>query len=219
MLTFRLRWLGTVGALGAWLAFAGCDSKPTNAPATAPAPGHSEDDGHDHGEEGHGGEEHEAHDHAHAGPHGGDIIELGDEAYHAELVHENNVVTVYLLDGQLKNAVPIEAKSLVLNLQVDGAPKQFKLAAAPQDDDPEGKCSRFELTDRALVDLLTDEEELTGRLNVTIEGTQYVGDIHHHGHEEGHDHGDQEHEAGHDHADDDGLDHESEGSGDHGAGE
>jgi len=100
---------------------------------------------------------------------------------------------------------------------VQGNPAQFTLAAAPLDDDPEGKTSRFELDDAVLADLLSGEDDVTGRLNVTIDGTDQVGEIDHHAHDHAHDHGDHE---GHDHAEGDheGHDH-AEGEHDHAEGE
>ena len=54
-------------------------SEPTTSAPTPAADGHREGDGHDHGED--------AHAHPSEGPHGGELIELGNEEYHAELLH------------------------------------------------------------------------------------------------------------------------------------
>ena len=54
----------------------GCQ-KPQGVPATEVTPADEKAE-HDHA----------GHDHAHVGPHGGDIVELGDENYHAELAHD-----------------------------------------------------------------------------------------------------------------------------------
>ena len=142
------------------------DSTPTST-ASATDDGHHEGDGHDHGEGGH--------EHPSEGPHGGDLIELGNEEYHAELIHphdhdddahahkdgdheegheehgdhegdadHNHVgITVFILDGSAKKTVAIDATEITLNLTHDGQPEQFKLAALPTEDDPEGKSSRF----------------------------------------------------------------------------
>lgn len=55
------------------------DSGTPTATSSTTEDGHHEGDGHDHGED--------AHAHPSEGPHGGDLIELGNEEYHAELIH------------------------------------------------------------------------------------------------------------------------------------
>lgn len=128
---------------------------------------------------------HDAHDHEHPseGPHHGSLIELGNEEYHAELVHgDDGTVTIYILDGSAKTAVPIEAEDVTVNLTHDGAAEQFKLAAKPDTSDPPGKSSRFESRDEELASDL-DAEGSNARLVVTIDGKQFTGKItHDHGH-------------------------------------
>ena len=55
--------------------------------------------------------EHDEHAHAHEGPHHGSIVELGNEEYHAEIVHDDatGTVTVYLLDSSAKKSVTTTA--------------------------------------------------------------------------------------------------------------
>src|SRR5437867_4454418 len=57
----------------------------------------------------------QAHSHEH-GPHDGELIELGEEEYHAEVVfdEDSHKVTLYLLGDDAKSAVAIEAKELTL---------------------------------------------------------------------------------------------------------
>jgi len=128
-------------------------------------------------------DQHAAHAHADEGLHHGRLIELGNEEYHAELTHDDAAhrVTIYLLDGAVKKSVAIPERELTLNLVVDGKPLQFKLPAAPQADDPVGQSSRFELVEPALVEAI-DAPKSTGRINVTIAGKQYSGEVSHHGH-------------------------------------
>ncbi len=73
----------------------------------------------------------DVHSHPTEGPHHGTLIELGKEEYHAELVHDDKMVTIYILDSAAKTAVPIDSLELVINLVHDGKPEQFKLAASP----------------------------------------------------------------------------------------
>ena len=125
------------------------------------------------------------------GPHKGALIELGDEEYHAELVHDEkeNKVTIYVLDSKAKTAVPIEAKEIAINVKLSGKPKQFKLNADPEKSDGENMSSRFSLTDKSLCELL-DNEKAECRLRIEIKGKSFNGKIkHEHGHEHGHDHG------------------------------
>lgn len=151
--------------------------------------GHADGDreGHDHGEG-------EAHAHPSEGPHGGALVELGAEEYHAELVHDDQAVTFYILDGKAESLVAIDASEVAVNLQHDGQGKQFKLAAKPQSQDAEGKSSRFVSADAGLAQEL-DHEHGDAQLVATIAGKQYRGKIEHH-----HGHGAHDHEGeGHDH--------------------
>ncbi len=71
-----------------------------------------------------------AHAHVH-GPHDGELIELGDEEYHAELIHDDEAgkVTIYILDGAHEKAVPIEAGTITIKMVVNATPVEFKLGA------------------------------------------------------------------------------------------
>lgn len=128
------------------------------------------------------------HDHEHpsSGPHGGELVELGNEQYHAEVVHDANV-TVYLLDGAAKAAVAVPDAAPVVNISHDGKAEQFKLTANPLAEDPAGASSRFVSDD---AELLTDLKEghAEAQFVFTIEGTQYRGALHHDHDEEGHEH-------------------------------
>jgi hypothetical protein len=130
-------------------------------------------------------------DHAHEdeGPHGGSLIELGNEEYHAEMVHDEQAgtVTIYVLDSAAKTGVPIDAAEVVINLKHEGRGEQFKLAGSADSADPAGKSSRFVSSDAELAADL-DHEDADAELVVMIQGKPYRGAIeHHHGHGE-HDH-------------------------------
>ncbi|MBX3422958.1 MAG: hypothetical protein KF752_15495 [Pirellulaceae bacterium] len=126
------------------------------------------------------------HDHPSHGPHHGDLIELGNEEFHAELVHDDHTVTIYILDGTAKNSVAIDAPEVVINLTLNGQPAQFKLAANPDSADPEGKSSRFVIASTDLIGSL-ERSFARPKLAVIINGTAYRGDIKHH-HDHGHEH-------------------------------
>jgi hypothetical protein len=126
------------------------------------------------------------HEHAHPenGPHGGQLIELGNEEFHAELTHDEatDEITVYLLDAEAKQSVPVAETELVLNLYAAGKPQQFKLLAQPQAIDAPGQSSRFSATDEALHEAM-EAEGSKGQLNVTIGGKAYSGEIARHEHD------------------------------------
>lgn len=136
-----------------------------------------------------------AHAHASTGPHGGTLIELGDE-YHAELSHDDaaGTVTIFILDASGKNTLPIDGADISVNLKHDGRGDQFKLAASPDASDPAGKSSRFVSSEKELAEDL-DHEDAEPQLAVVIDGKQYRGVISH-GHEHSGEHGDDDH---HDH--------------------
>lgn len=125
----------------------------------------------------------QVHVHPTEGPHHGGLIELGKEDYHAELVHDDDTdtVTIHILDSSATKAVPISAKQLILNLRVNGKPRQFALPAQPQTGEAVGSTSVFAATDKELCTLL-DSHGVFGRLNVDIGGKTYVGRVGGHSH-------------------------------------
>ncbi len=127
----------------------------------------------------------DVHAHPSEGPHHGTLVELGNEEFHAEVVHDAQSVTVYVLDAGATKAVSIDAKELSINLMHDGTPEQFKLAASPDVGDPSGKSSRFTLADAELGGHI-DDAATAPKLMLTINGTPYRGEIKHDQH--GHDH-------------------------------
>ena len=129
------------------------------------------------------------HEHATEGPHHGSLIELGNEDYHAELVHDEQAgsITVYILDSSAKVAVPIDTKELTVNLSHDGQAEQFSLAASPVVSDPPGQSSRFTSSDVELAEEL-DHEGTQAQLIVPINGRQFRGKISHDHDHEGHEH-------------------------------
>ncbi len=172
--------------------FLGCDNSGGDAGGGAKENAtageeHHEGDGHDHGGDGH---DHGGHDHPSHGPHDGDLVELGSEEYHAEVVHNHDAgsVTIYILDSAAKKTVPIEVKQIVVNLKHEGKGEQFTLAASPDAADAEGTSSRFVSTDKKFAEEL-DHNHGDATLVVSIKGKQYRGKISHdHEGHEGHDH-------------------------------
>lgn len=192
MTIFQKKSLMTL-SLAMSLALVGCGAS-TEAPTASPQAGH-DDHAHEDDHEHEGG-----HAHPSEGPHHGGLIELGEEEYHAEIIdnHDTGAVTIYMLDSAAKNAVPINATELVINLKHDGQAEQFTLTASPEEDDPAGKSSRFVITDADLADDL-DHEGADAKLVVTIGDKQYRGDIQGHGHDHDDHEGHDAHEDDHDH--------------------
>jgi hypothetical protein len=122
----------------------------------------------------------DGHDHPTKGPHGGGLIELGNEEYHVEMIHDDaaGTVTFYVLDGSAKKAVPIAATEVTVNLKHDGKPEQFKVPAAADTGDPTGKSSRFTSNDKELAEDL-DKEGADAELVLTIDGKPYRGKLAH----------------------------------------
>lgn len=133
----------------------------------------------------HAGDGHPEHAHPETGPHQGHLIELGKEDFHLELVDDDasKTVTIYVLDSTATKMVPIDSKSLTVNLVLEGKPTQFLLPAVPDKDDPEGKSSRFQLVDDALIKGI-DTQGTKGRVNVIINEKPYSGTIENHAHAE-----------------------------------
>ena len=197
MLTISL----TSFALAAFV-LSGCTDSPEPGPASSSSTATEVDS-------------HAGHSHPTEGPHGGDLIELGNEEYHAELLHPHDHdddadaretdgdhdhagIMVYILDGSARNVISIEAAEITLNVSHDGKPEQFKLGATPSADDPEGKSSRFASADKDLLEHFHEAEHVEGTLVLQISGKSYRGKLTHK-HEHGHAHG------GHAHGEDDAL--------------
>ncbi len=132
----------------------------------------------------HDGED--AHVHPVEGPRGGHLIELGDEAYHAEFLHDEakHAVTVHILDAKGKQDVQIDQPEILLQIFKDGQFVTHSLKAVAG----ASPSSEFTLVDEDLCSLLHDED-LRGRLQVTIQGEPYTGVLAHHaGDHDEHDH-------------------------------
>ncbi len=133
------------------------------------------------------------HEHGAKGPHGGGIVELGDEEYHAEVLvdHDSESVIVYVLGKDAKTAEAVAAADLSVGLE---GKEPLTLKAASQSGDGEGKASKFVLVDHDLVHTLMDAGFLHGDLRITIGDKPYIGHIDYHLDGSSHDeHGHEEH--------------------------
>lgn len=132
----------------------------------------------------------EGHAHPEKGPRGGALVELGEEEFHAEVLHDHDshTVTIFLLDGSARRLVGIDSREVLVNIRSGRKAKQFKLAAAPQKGDRSGFSTRFAARSEELCHML-DEHEADARLNVRIAGRGFSGKIPHiHDHDHDHEH-------------------------------
>jgi hypothetical protein len=143
----------------------GCGKTKTNAPPSqAAVPAHH----HHHG--------------ASRGAHGGYVIGLDIENYHAELTRDENTnrVGVYILGEDAATAAPIDAQSVAIHVKVDDKPTEYKLPAVTQPGEPAGKSSYFELVSEPLLAIVADKSGSPNpdvQLSVTIDGKSHTGDI------------------------------------------
>ena len=96
-----------VCGMSAWLLMmiVGCNSKGSSSETSQSAETQPAHEGHEH-DHGHG------HGHEDTGPHGGHVVELGDEQLHAEWTHDAEEVVVYLLDSSAKADAAISAATI-----------------------------------------------------------------------------------------------------------
>ena len=148
----------------------GCSGSASAPEKTAPAP----NDEHEHGHDEHG---HDEHAHPTEGPHHGQLIELGDEAYHGEWVPDaaSKTVSIYILDGHAEKEVPIGNDAAVINLFVDGVPRQIQLVAHTPAGDGVQQASRFDVpsSNRQWLSSIGGR----GELRVMINGKSYRGPL------------------------------------------
>jgi hypothetical protein len=73
------------------------------------------------------------HVHEHKPPHGGALVELGEEEYHVELVLDSvtGKLDAYVLDGELENFVRIGQESFEITARTPGKEDVLVLKAVP----------------------------------------------------------------------------------------
>jgi hypothetical protein len=97
-----------------------------------------------------------AHGHEHQAPHGGTLVELGEEFAHLELVlnAQTGTLTVYVLDGEAEQSVRIAQPEIELALQLPGSGKKLALrlpaVANPLTGESVGQSSQFQAQHEAL---------------------------------------------------------------------
>jgi hypothetical protein len=99
----------------------------------------------------------------HAAPHGGEVLDVGDGEAHLELIHDHTGgnVTVYVLDENLKDPIPVATPTILIATE-DG-PKEFALTAV--DPAPDGTSAVWRGSHPGLV-----SDPWDGRIRITIRG-------------------------------------------------
>ncbi|KAF0245844.1 MAG: hypothetical protein FD180_1256 [Planctomycetota bacterium] len=132
------------------------------------------------------GDEEKEKEEEHKPPHGGVLLEVGEEVAHLELVRDEKEgkLTIYVLDAKAEKAVTIKDVPKINLTTKDGAKQVVTEAFEP---DKEGLASQFEATNDEL-----KAHVLEGRIAVTIGGKKYNIDLPKDKHD--HDHDDQDHD-------------------------
>jgi len=157
---------------------------------------------HDH--EDAGAEDDGGHSHA-EGPHGGEVVVVGEHVAHLEVLHDHagGTLCFYVTSEDMKEQLALDEPPQV-NLKTADGPLQLVAAAI---EGAEGEAQGYQAQDTVL-----EAECLGGQVVLVLKGKQYFVDLPHgddHAHEtgedhdEGHedDHDDQDHETGEDHED------------------
>lgn len=124
---------------------AACDSKqPPPRQRTVSAP-HARS--HDHGAE--------EHHHEHTAPHGGTLIEIGEEAAHLEVLldWDKGLLTIYMLDGEAEHPVRLSANDFQMTIEAGGEPFTLTLNAVADELTGEtiGDTARFQAASEKLM--------------------------------------------------------------------
>jgi hypothetical protein len=130
--------------------------------------------------------------HSAHGPHGGELLEIGKNEFHAELVVDEakKQLVVYLLEADAKSSLAIEVPTLTVNLILAGKPMQIQLKAIPQEADARGFSSCFGAVSSELIDALHSTKS-DPKLATRIRNKSYVTKIVHKHDHSGHNHAQQ----------------------------
>lgn len=133
---------------------------------------------------GNGGDGGHTHSHAAHGPHGGQVLGLGDEEYHAEFVLDeaSGKVTVYLLDKDIKvnPAAASVQETIAIEAKSGEETKTYELVAVNRTTGDMPTAQQFELVDKELHGPI---ETNLATLKVTIAGKDFVQKINFEGHD------------------------------------
>lgn len=148
----------------------GCNGKEGPVKEGAQTTIDEHDDGHDHDKP----VDHSQTGHSHgAGPHGGVVADWGGGKFHVEVVfdHAAQTATAFVLGGDEKTPVPIDAATIEITLK-DPAVSIVLKAELPADG-AAGKASKFVGIDSAFGKV----QEFEGAITGVIDGTPYTGEF------------------------------------------
>jgi len=131
-------------------------------------------------------EDHHDHDHGALGPHGGHVLVLGDEQYHAEWTHDdkNGEIVIYLLDAEIKQDVTTESELITIATTIRGETQAYELAADNQDQADPPRASRFKTTNPNLLTALKQAGSgVDAQVRVLIDGSLLRGTFEKHDHD------------------------------------
>lgn len=142
-----------------------------DAPAVAAVPvapdtqaAHNDDDDDDHG-----GHEHDA-------PHGGALVELGNEFAHLEIVLDAGLgqLTVYVLDGEASTGVRLRTSSLRPTIQLPSSAAPFELALSAVANALTGETAEESSVYIGQDDRLKGVSRFTGKVpSITVRGQTF----------------------------------------------
>ncbi len=118
----------------------------------------------------------DSHDHGHEGEGGGHndwTIDIGEHEFLGTMCYEADEGTVRLEVLSHEDGKPYPHKALkpTLNLMLGESPVQFAMGA--ESPDAGGKAQAYSITDAKLRNL----KGLKGRINIEIDGKQYIADL------------------------------------------
>lgn len=137
---------------------------------------HAHEHGHEHGTSGH------------PGIHGGLVLELDDaHGHHAELVFDKATrdVTLYFYGREI--GVAKAATGLAFEVEKDDKEVVLTATPSPLEGETPETCSRYVIAGGQIAESVTSADQLSGHFHVTIDGSEFVGDLPGH-HAADHDH-------------------------------
>lgn len=158
----------------------GCSQNPTNGP-TASATASSTP-------------RHEDHEHHHKAPHGGTLIELGEEFAHLEILldADSGTLTAYVLDGEAETPVRLPGTPMLLALSGGET-----VTLVPVVNELTGETETDSATYRAVVESLKGSRKFEGVVKeVSVRGSHFTDVVvsYHQGNEGEHEENEEHHQ-------------------------
>jgi len=105
-------------------------------------------------------------------PHGGLLLDAGDDFAHVEMVFDSSegTLTAYILDGEAEEAVPLKQPTILVRLTKPARTLKLRAVVSPLNGEKPGATSSYALTDPSLKGLT----QLKGALvSVNINGSVF----------------------------------------------